>query len=115
MNWESGIFCKLYKTKNYKFNDPKYLSLNSKALLSLNTTINNQIKELRLDNPNLFEFNLNIRVNKNCSLYNLSPDNKNHYFSYLINFHYYLYNNIFSYGKQFLKPQTDLEKQLFKC
>ena len=112
MNWESGIFCKLYKTKNYKFNIPKYFNLDSNALISLNSTINKQIKELNLDNQNIF--GLNINVNKNCSLYNLSPDNKNHYFSYLINFNFYLYNNLIFYGHQFLKPKTDLEKQLFK-
>ena len=112
MNWESGYFCKLYKTKDYKFNIPKYFNLNEKAKLSLVENINNQIKEFHLNNPEFFGFNLNINVNKNCSLYNLSPDNKNHYFSYLINFNFYLYYNLFTYGKKYLNLQTESDINL---
>ena len=112
MNWESGFLCKLYKIKNYKFNSPKYLNLNDKAKTNLKSAINNQIRELHLNNPKLFDFGLNINVNNNCALYNLSIDNKNHYFSYLINFNFYLYYNIFAYGKKILTPQTDIEKNL---
>ena len=112
MNWESGYFCKLYKTKDYKFNIPKYFNLNEKAKLSLVENINNQIKEFHLNNPEFFGFNLNINVNKNCSLYNLSPDNKNHYFSYLINFNFYLYYNLFIYGKKYLNLQTESDINL---
>ena len=79
MNWESGVFCKLYKTNEYKFNHPNYLNLNEKAKSSLKKKIENQLKELCLDEPNLFDFNLNIKVNanQNCCLFNLSSDNKN--------------------------------------
>ena len=41
MNWESGIFCKLYKTNKYKFNPPKYLSLTDNAKSSLYKIIQN--------------------------------------------------------------------------
>ena len=114
MNWESGVFCKMYKTNKYKFNPPKYLNLNENAKSSLKTIIENQIKELYLDKPDLFEFNLNIKVNanQNCCLYNLSSNNKNYYFSYLINFLFYLYNNMISYGKQLLKPPSSIDKSL---
>ena len=85
MNWESGIFCKLYKTNKYKFNPPNYLNLNENSKSSLKTIIEKQLKELYLDKPDLFGFDLNINLNTNqCCLYNLSPDNKNYYFSYLI-------------------------------
>ena len=112
MNWESGIFCKLYKTKNYKFNVPKYFNLNDNAKASLKNNISNQIKELNLDKPELFGFGLNINVNNNCALYNLFSDNKNHYFSYLINYSFFLYYNIIIYGRQLLKPKTDSEKDI---
>ena len=112
MNWESGIFCKLYKTKEYKFNIPKYFNLNEKAKSSLASNINNQINELYLNKPNLFGFGLNINVNKNCSLYNLSPDNKNYYFSYVINYNFYLYYNLYIYGKKLLNLQNESEKNL---
>ena len=112
MNWESGIFCKLYKTNKYKFNPPKYLSLTDNAKSSLYKIIQKQIKELHLDDPSLFGFNINININEkiNCCLYNLSPDNKNHYFSYLINFHFDLYYNLISFGRKLLKPNNDIEK-----
>ena len=112
MNWESGVFCKIYKLKDYKFNSPKYLNLNENAKASLKSNINNQIKELKLDKPELFGFGLNINVNKNCALYNLSPDNKNHYFSYLTNFNFYLYYNIFIYGRKLLQSKTESEKEI---
>ena len=114
MNWESGVFCKMYKTNKYKFNPPKYLNLNENAKSSLKTIIENQIIELYLDKPDLFGFNLNIKVNanQNCCLYNLSSNNKNYYFSYLINFLFYLYNNMISYGKQLLKPPNSIDKSL---
>ena len=88
MNWESGVFCKMYKSNKYKFNPPKYFNLTESAKSSLKNIIEKQLKDLNLDQPNLFGFNLNIKVNGNnetCCLYNLSPDNKNYYFSYLIN------------------------------
>ena len=114
MNWESGVFCKLYKTNKYKFNPPKNFNLNENTKTSLKTIIENQIKELCLDRPDLFGFNLNIKVNanQNCCLYNLSPDNKNYYFSYLINFSFYLYNNMLSYGRDLLKPPNNKDKSL---
>ena len=111
MNWESGIFCKLYKTKEYKFNAPKYFNLSEKARTSLISNIKNQIKELQLDNPDIFGFTLNINISENCALYNLSPDNKNYYFSYLINFNFYLYYNLYIYGIKILNF-NDKEKNL---
>ena len=111
MNWESGFFCKLYKTKEYKFNVPKYFNLSEKARSSLISNIKNQIKELQLDNPDIFGFKLNINVSENCALYNLSPDNKNYYFSYLINFNFYLYYNLYIYGIKLLNI-NDKEKNL---
>ena len=114
MNWESGIFCKLYKTNKYKFNPPNYLNLNENSKSSLKTIIEKQLKELYLDKPDLFGFDLNINLNTNqCCLYNLSPDNKNYYFSYLINFLFYLYNNLKSYGRKLLKQQNINDESLF--
>ena len=112
MNWESGFFCKLYKTKNYKFNSPKYFNLNDSAKISLYNNVNKQIKELYLNNPKLYGFNLNINVNKNCSLYNLSSNNKNYYFSYTMNFNFYLYYNLIIYGRKLLNPQNESEKDI---
>ena len=45
MNWESGIFCKLYKTNKYKFNPPKNLNLNENAKSSIKSIIEKQIKD----------------------------------------------------------------------
>ena len=112
MNWESGIFCKLYKTKDYKFNAPKYLNLNDNAKISLYNNINKQIKELYLNNPDLYGFNLNINVNKNCSIYNLSSNNKNYYFSYIMNYNFYLYYNLIIYGRKLSNPQIKAEKDI---
>ena len=115
MNWESGVFCKMYKSNKYKFNPPKYFNLTESAKSSLKNIIEKQLKDLNLDQPNLFGFNLNIKVNGNnetCCLYNLSPDNKNYYFSYLINFNFYLYYNLILYGRQLLKFQNDNEKSI---
>ena len=116
MNWESGIFCKLYKTNKYKFNPPKNLNLNENAKSSIKSIIEKQIKEFYLDKPDLFEFNLNINLNanQNCCLYNLSSDNKNYYFSYLINFLFYLYNNLISYGRKLLKQENINDESFVK-
>ena len=113
MNWESGVFCKLYKTNKYKFNPPKYLNLTDSTKSSLRKVIENQLNELGFNEPNLFGFNLNIKVNEkqNCCLYNLSSDNKNYYFSYLINFNFYQYYNLISYGRKLIKPSNDIEKE----
>ena len=107
MNWESGFFCKLYKTKNYKFNAPKYSNLNDNTKISLYNIITKQIKELYLNNPEFYGFNININANKNCSIYNLSSNNKNYYFSYTTNFNFYLYYNLIRYGRKLLKPQNE--------
>ena len=114
MNWESGVFCKLYKTNKYKFNPPNYFNLNKNAKASLKTIIEKQIELFYLDKPDYFGFNLNIKLNanQNCCLYNLSPDNKNYYFSYLINFEFYLYNNLISYGRKLLKPPKNTDEQI---
>ena len=114
MNWESGVFCKMYKSNKYKFNPPKYLNLTENTKSTLKNIIERQLNDLNLSQPNLFGFNLNIKVNgsQNCCLYNLSPDNKNYYFSYLINFNFYLYYNLISYGRKLLKNQNNAEKTI---
>ena len=114
MNWESGVFCKMYKSNKYKFNPPKYLNLTENTKSTLKNIIERQLNDLNLSQPNLFGFNLNIKVNgnQNCCLYNLSPDNKNYYFSYLINFNFYLYYNLISYGRKLLKSQNNAEKTI---
>ena len=115
MNWESGVFCKMYKSNKYKFNPPKYFNLTDNSKSSLKNIIENQLNDLCLNQPNLFEFNLNIKVNGNnqsCCLYNLAPDNKNYYFSYLINFNFYLYYNLISYGRKLHKNKNNSDKAI---
>jgi hypothetical protein len=71
----------------------------------LKNIIENQLNDLCLNQPNLFEFNLNIKVNGNnqsCCLYNLAPDNKNYYFSYLITFNICAKIKKINYKLQFL-------------
>ena len=105
----------MYKTNKYKFNPPNYFNLSENTKSSLKKIIEKQLKELCFDQPNLFKFNLNIKVNEkqNCCIYNLSPDNKNYYFSYLINFNFDLYNTMISYGRKLHKPKDDDEKSLY--
>ena len=112
MNWESIIFFKMYKTNKYKFNPPNYIKLNKEEKLDLYKDLNNQIKEYDLNNSNLYGFNLNINVNKNCALYNLSKNNKNHYFSYKINHIFYFYYKFIIYGREIIGSEKYLNKTI---
>ena len=111
MNWESIVFFKIYKTNKYKFDLPNYLKLTKDEKLVLYNNINNQIKELVLNNSDFFNFGLNINVNKGCSLYNLSPDNKNHYYSYQTNILFYFYYKFIIYGRELIKDELYLYKE----
>ena len=105
MNWESIIFYKMYKTNKYKFNPPNFIKLTSEEKLNLYSTINNQIKELDLNNIELYENILNINVNKNCALYHIYSDNKTHYFSYQLNNMFYFYSKFIFYGRELIKSE----------
>ena len=112
MNWETIIFFKMYKTNKYKFNPPNFIKIGDDEKLKLFLDINEQIKELDLKNTKLYNFNLNINVNKNCALYNLSNDNKNHYFSYQINNIFYFYYKFFTYGKELINNEKCSDKNI---
>ena len=110
MNWESIAFLKMYKTNKCKFNPPNYMKLTNDEKLDLYNNIINKIKEFNLNNPQIYNFGVNINVNKNCALYNLSPTNKNYYFSFQINNIFYFYNIFIICGRELIQNEIYLFK-----
>ena len=112
MIWETSLFNRLYKSKEYKFHPPDYLKLSPNTQKSLESQINNEISEFNLNNPEIF--GINLKVNKKCNIYHLYPNNNTYYFSYITNLSLYYFYKYISYGREILKKNENNDMNLIK-
>ena len=93
MNWESSILNRIYRTNEFKINVTNINNLKDKSFY---------IKKLKefIEIHKLYE--LNIFLNNNAALYKLKPNKKTLYFSYTLNFYFYLYASLFEKGRSYI-------------
>ena len=105
MNWEGSVLNRIYKTLDFKINPPNYNKLAQNAKLSV---IEKNIEKLtfyELNNDKSL-FNLNIRTNSNCALYQLNFDRSTFYYSIYINWYFNTYTEIFNLGRKYIETNT---------